>query len=869
MISAIKAIKNLFENKEKALILQDFNGQIAAISKVMGVIEFTPDGTIIKTNENFLNVVGYAEKEVIGKHHKMFVEPELAATKEYRYFWEKLALGEFAQGQYKRIAKGNREVWLEASYNPIFDTEGKVYKVVKYATDITSNKLKEADSSGQINAINKVLGVIEFTPDGIITKVNQNFLNVVGYSEREVVGQHHRMFAESDLASSENYKQFWKKLGDGHFDSGQYKRIAKDGREVWLEASYNPILDENGKVFKVVKYAIDISQAHATAMTAKTLSLVANETDNAVLITDANGLIQYVNNGFSRLTGYMLDEIKGKKPGSFLQGPLTDKDTIGRISEKIKAKKPFYDEIINYSKTGEVYWTSLSINPVFNDKGEIENYISINTNINETKVKAMEFNSRLEAISRSTAIIEFTPAGSILFANENFCSAMGYELKEVVGQHHSMFVDSAYRATSEYKEFWAKLGRGEYDSAVYKRVTKSGETIVLQASYNPIYDQTGKVIKVVKFASDITEQYNASETLAKAVEESQVVISKAKAGDLTQRIKLDGKTGEIASLCGGINAIMDKMAEVIMQIKEASEVINNAAGEISTGNNDLSSRTEQQASSLEETAASMEELASTVKQNAENAQQANQLALTASGVAVKGGQVVGEVVSTMSGINDSAMKIESIITVIDGIAFQTNILALNAAVEAARAGEQGRGFAVVAGEVRNLAQRSATAAKEIKELISDSVSKTAEGTKLVENAGTTMQEVVQSVQRVADIISEISAASLEQTTGINQVNEAVTNMDETTQQNAALVEEAAAAAESLVEQAVQLSDVVSVFKLSDEVKQERRVGSSPMRYNPTSKPKAQTQPKAKPVESAKVIAKRVLMMGIGKSSNRY
>jgi methyl-accepting chemotaxis protein len=249
-------------------------------------------------------------------------------------------------------------------------------------------------------------------------------------------------------------------------------------------------------------------------------------------------------------------------------------------------------------------------------------------------------------------------------------------------------------------------------------------------------------------------------------------------------------------------------------VREAGDTINTAAGEISSGNNDLSQRTEQQASSLEETAASMEELASTVKNNAENAKQANQLAAAASGVAVKGGEVVGQVVNTMSAINTSAKKIEDIISVIDGIAFQTNILALNAAVEAARAGEQGRGFAVVAGEVRNLAQRSASAAKEIKELITDSVSKTAEGTTQVEQAGKTMQEIVSSVQRVTDIMGEITAASVEQSSGIDQVNQAVTSMDEVTQQNAALVEEAAAAAESLVEQAESLIDVVSAFKLS-------------------------------------------------------
>jgi methyl-accepting chemotaxis protein len=317
-----------------------------------------------------------------------------------------------------------------------------------------------------------------------------------------------------------------------------------------------------------------------------------------------------------------------------------------------------------------------------------------------------------------------------------------------------------------------------------------------------------------KNAADAAEKAKESQVLAEAVEETQGIIEGAKTGDLSSRVPLAGKTGAIASLCDGVNALMDKMTEVIVQVREAGETINTAAGEISSGNNDLSQRTEQQASSLEETAASMEELASTVKNNAENAKQANQLAAAASGVAIKGGEVVGQVVNTMSAINTSAKKIEDIISVIDGIAFQTNILALNAAVEAARAGEQGRGFAVVAGEVRNLAQRSASAAKEIKELISDSVSKTAEGTSQVEQAGKTMQEIVSSVQRVTDIMGEITAASVEQSSGIDQVNQAVTSMDEVTQQNAALVEEAAAAAESLVEQAESLIDVVSAFKLS-------------------------------------------------------
>ena len=286
-------------------------------------------------------------------------------------------------------------------------------------------------------------------------------------------------------------------------------------------------------------------------------------------------------------------------------------------------------------------------------------------------------------------------------------------------------------------------------------------------------------------------------------------------GDLTENLTKEYK-GTFGKLKNDTNTVVDKLTEIVGSIKESTESVNVAAREIASGNTDLSSRTEQQASSLEKTAASMEELTGTVKQNAENAKQANQLAASASTIAVKGGSVVGEVVTTMSSINKSSKKIVDIISVIDGIAFQTNILALNAAVEAARAGEQGRGFAVVATEVRTLAQRSAAAAKEIKELIGDSVEKVGAGTKLVDEAGKTMQEIVTSVKRVSDIMAEITAASQEQSIGIEQVSTAIAQMDEVTQQNAALVEEAAAAAESLEEQADNLAASVSIFKLSGQ-----------------------------------------------------
>jgi methyl-accepting chemotaxis protein len=307
--------------------------------------------------------------------------------------------------------------------------------------------------------------------------------------------------------------------------------------------------------------------------------------------------------------------------------------------------------------------------------------------------------------------------------------------------------------------------------------------------------------------------YWITRSITRPLNRAVTVANTVAAGDLTSRIEVHSadETGQLLQALKNMN---DSLIKIVGDVRNGTETINSASGEIASGNLDLSARTEQQASSLEETASSMEELTSTVKQNADNARQANGLAVTASDVARKGGMVVSQVVETMGSINDSSKKIVEIISVIDGIAFQTNILALNAAVEAARAGEQGRGFAVVASEVRNLAHRSAAAAKEIKALIDNSVDKVDAGSKLVSEAGSTMEEIVNSIQRVTDIMSEISAASQEQTAGIEQINLAISEMDSVTQQNAALVEEASAAAQSMQDQAATLSKTVSVFKLN-------------------------------------------------------
>ncbi|MSN24611.1 MAG: HAMP domain-containing protein [Geobacter sp.] len=384
---------------------------------------------------------------------------------------------------------------------------------------------------------------------------------------------------------------------------------------------------------------------------------------------------------------------------------------------------------------------------------------------------------------------------------------------------------------------WAKPGASQpVDKISYVKLIKGWDWVVGSGIYvDDVKAQVAKMrwqilgatilLALVVFAFAWLVARKIKQALDKAISVSEQIA----AGDLTVKIDIDSQD-ETGQLLTSLKEMNEGLAKIVGEVRTGADSIATATEQISAGNADLSQRTEEQASALEETASSMEELTSTVKQNADNAQQANQLAISASGVAVKGGDVINKVVRTMESITDSSRKISDIIGVIDGIAFQTNILALNAAVEAARAGEQGRGFAVVAAEVRSLAQRSAAAAKEIKTLIEDSVGKVQDGSRLVEEAGHTTQEIVTSIKRVTDIMAEISAASLEQSSGIEQVNTAITQMDDVTQQNAALVEQAAAAAESLEEQALQLVQVVTRFKLEENAQlQQRTVGEKKAR----------------------------------------
>ena len=425
----------------------------------------------------------------------------------------------------------------------------------------------------------------------------------------------------------------------------------------------------------------------------------------------------------------------------------------------------------------------------------------------------LDYHGQIEAIGRVQAVIEFSLTGEILTANQNFCDVLGYRLEEIAGRHHSMFVDKAYASSPEYQQFWEQLRSGRFQAAEFVRHGKGGKRVVINASYNPIFDEKGRVAKVVKFATDVTTRVENVDQLAGAL--------KALAeGDLTRTLDAPFLPS-LETLRVDFNEASSKLRLALQQISQNAGAIAAASQEIQSATSDLSKRTETQAASIEETAAALEEITTTVSDSSHRAQEAGQLVRKTKNSAELSGKVVGQAVEAMGKIEQSAGEIGNIIGVIDEIAFQTNLLALNAGVEAARAGEAGKGFAVVAQEVRELAQRSAKAAKEIKELINTSNEHVKSGVALVGDTGKALQDIVVQVVQVDGNVGAIVEASREQATGLREINTAVNTMDQGTQQNAAMVEETTAAAHGLAREAEQLFDLLSQFNIGAEARQTR------------------------------------------------
>ncbi len=472
-----------------------------------------------------------------------------------------------------------------------------------------------------------------------------------------------------------------------------------------------------------------------------------------------------------------------------------------------------------------------------------------------------DLEATVAAINRSQAMIEFQLDGTIITANKNFLDTVGYSLDEIVGRHHSLFVDPAYGRSADYKAFWAGLGRGQFVSDKFQRVGKGGKDVWIQGNYNPIFDAAGKPCKVIKFAVDITGaelERIANEARRKAEEEQSAVVcclaaylKRLAAGDLTAQIT-EAFEGRFLPIKEDFNAAVDALRSAMSQIVSSTDGLRGGADEIAAASDDLSRRTEQQAASLEETAAALDEITATVRRSAAGAKDASTAASSARQEAARSGEVVRGAVAAMGEIEQSSGQITQIIGVIDEIAFQTNLLALNAGVEAARAGDAGRGFAVVAQEVRALAQRSADAAKEIKTLIANSTSQVARGVQLVGDTGQALNGIVGKVAEIDTLISEIAQSSQEQATGLNQVNSAVNQMDQVTQQNAAMVEQATAAAANLKSESFALAGLVSRFQTGQTARPSSTAPAARPRAAAAYRSPARAVPQMRPGSSAAV-----------------
>ncbi len=780
-------------------------------------------------------------------------------------------------------------------------------ELVEVAATVTEHSNEESDAIEKLHAVDQSQAIIEFTLDGTIITANSNFLNTIGYSLSEVQGQHHSMFVEPNYRTSPEYQQFWAKLNRGEFDSGEYKQIGKGGREVWIQATYHPIKNAEGRFHKVVEFATDITEQK---------QLAANDADNArvkaaldvatssVMMADAENIVIYANESVMNmlraaesdirkdLPNFTAASVIGSNIDSFHKNPAHQRGMIAALQSTYRTQ---------IEVGGRTF--ALVANPVFDTGHErvatVVEWEDISEQLaaeeaeraraEEERALAMK-NARIRSAldNVSSNVMMADAENVIVYANPAVLNMLrvaeadirqvlpNFSADNVVGSN----IDIFHRNPAHQRSMVSSL-RAEYRSEIEVGV----RTFSLIA--NPVFDSDGERLGTVVEWNDRTAELTFEETV-------DSTISSAVAGELGNRIDLSGREGFIAKVAKGMNQLLDifenvlsdtaasisemaegrltrkidteyegrydsvkadvnqtidKLVEVVSEISTSSVSVKEAAGEISSGNTNLSQRTEEQAASLEETSAAMEEITTTVQQNAANASQANTLARGARETAENGGAVVGRAVSAMQAISESSNKINDIIGVIDEIAFQTNLLALNAAVEAARAGDQGRGFAVVADEVRNLAGRSATAAKEIKDLIKDSGEKVKEGSDLVNKSGETLEEIVTAVKKVNDIVAEISTASDEQATGLEEINKAIGEMDEMTQQNAALVEEAAAASEAMGNQAENLDSLISFFDTGTA-----QSSSSPARVEPkpvqeVSKPASVDKP-ARPAPAA-------------------
>ncbi len=538
------------------------------------------------------------------------------------------------------------------------------------------------DAVAQSAAINRSQAVIEFKMDGTIVTANQNFLDAMGYRLDEIQGKHHQMFAPPELRGSEAYKAFWASLNRGEFQAGEYKRVGKGGREVWIQASYNPIMDNAGKPVKVIKFATDITEKKIRGMEdAGKISAIGRA--QAVIEFNLDGTIITANENFLATVGYRLDEIQGKHHSMFVSPAERDSAAYREFWAKLGRGEYEAAEYKRFGKGGKEVWILASYNPILDEAGKPFKVVKFASDITADKLKAANYAGQIEAIGKSQAVIEFGMDGKVLTANANFLGALGYSLAEIQGKHHSLFVPADQRDNEAYRAFWATLNRGDFQSGEYERVGKGGKQIWIQASYNPIRDLNGKPFKVVKYASDTTAQVLA-------------------------RMRSEKVRGMMELVAAGAEELNASVREISAAMSKSRDTALTAVEQVESA--------DQQAQRLSEAAESM----------------------------------------------------SSIVQLIGDITGQINLLALNATIESARAGEAGRGFAVVASEVKNLANQAKQATDKIEQEIGNLNGISGDVVGALGSIKKAIQEVSEYVTSTAAAVEEQSTVTSEMSNGMQQ-----------------------------------------------------------------------------------------------------
>ena len=801
LMDALHAMQANLLAREK--LSHEHTATIQAMARSQSMVEYTIDGDVIAANQNFLDTMGYSLPEIEGQNHRKFVAANDSDVPEYQKFWRALGDGKHQTGEYRRISKDGEEVWFQASYNPILDRDGRVIKVVSYASDISEERSQRADQESLRreairtarlkHALDNVnANVMVADSDNNIIYLNDAIGEMFSVAEPEIS----QALPQLDLRNlvGSRVEDFYPNPAEQRnvltgLSATLQSELTIGGRIFRVTA--NPVIGDNheqqGTVFewedltdaRLEEQAAAQKEAEerVTAAANARIKQALDTVKASVMMADAHNQIIYLNDTAQKMFAEAERDIRNDLP-AFNAGNLVGSDlNVFRTNPEHQATAfsqldaSLDSELMVGGRTFSIVST-----PVTNDAGDRLGTV-------------FEWRDRTQEI------------------------AVEEQLEHIVAAANAG--DLGARIELDDKDgFLKRLSGGVNDmvSAVDDFLTDMGKVMQSIAAGDLSMRMTGDYAGSYAMLKTST---NSTIDKLDVMEDMKRVLTAISAGDLTQTIDGDYE-GIFEELKQSANATVARLTEVVTGIKDSSTSLAGSSTELSRGSVNLSHRTESQASSLEETASSMEQMTSTVSQNAANANQANQLAMSARAQAELGGDVVGNAVNAMQAISESSKKISDIIGVIDEIAFQTNLLALNASVEAARAGEQGRGFAVVASEVRNLAGRSATAAREIKELIEDSAGKVDEGSRFVNESGETLDEIVAAVKKVTDIVAEIAAASHEQSSGIEQVNKAIMQMDEVTQQNAALVEESAAASEAVSRQSHKLDEMVDFFTIGDE-----------------------------------------------------